>query len=282
MFENRWPSFRHDPPPVPAADDPRYAPSLGRCEVVLYTERHEGSIGTLTPDEVARVVAVWTDRSKELWADPRHRFVFIFENRGEAVGATISHPHGQIYAFAELPPFIARRAAALAGHRERTGTCLTCRVVAADLAAAERRVADAAAFTVSVPFAPRWPYELHIRARRHGARRLTDLTPAERSELAGLLKEVVIRYDGLFGFELPYMMTVLEGPADAPDAHVAVQFLPPHRSPQLMKIRASVETATGLFINDTLPESSAAALAAAPAPRRSEPAVLTVGGPSHP
>lgn len=274
VFGNRWPSFRHDPPPVP--DDPRFAPSYGACEVVLYTEAHEGSIGTLTADEVARVVAVWRDRSAALWADPRHAFVEVFENRGEAVGATISHPHGQVYAFDRLPPHIRGRVAALSRHREATGECLSCQVVAMDAAAQDRVVSDARAFTVSVPFAPRWPYEVHIRARRHGARRLTDLSPEELSELAGLLKEVVQRFDGLFDFELPYMMTVMEAPSDAPDWHFAVEFLPPHRSAQLTKIRASVETSTGLFINDTLPETSARALATRPVTRRSEPAVPTV------
>jgi hypothetical protein len=103
--------------------------------------------------------------------------------------------------------------------------------------------------------------------------RLVDAALAERG---GLLREVVQRYDGLFDFELPYMMTVLEAPADAPDWHLAVEFLPPHRSAQLTKIRASVETSTGLFINDTLPEASARALATRPTGRRAEPAVPSI------
>ena len=283
VFGNRWPSFRHDPPPVP--DDPRFAESYGACEVVLYTEAHEGSLGTLTPDDVARVVAIWRDRSAALWADPRHALVEVFENRGEAVGATISHPHGQVYAFDRLPPHIRGRVAALARHREATGECLTCQVVAVDAATPDRVVTDARAFTVSVPFAPRWPYEVHIRARRHGAGRLTDLNPGELAELAGLLREIVQRYDGLFDVELPYMMTVMEAPADAPDWHLAVEFLPPHRSAQLTKIRASVETSTGLFINDTLPEASARALAAQTVSRRTEPAVPLIrhrGAAEHP
>jgi UDPglucose--hexose-1-phosphate uridylyltransferase len=274
VFENRWPSLRRDPPPV--AHDPRVAPSMGRCEVVLYTDAHEGSLGTLAPEEVARVLAIWRDRSAELWADPAHAFVLVFENRGEAVGATISHPHGQVYAFDRLPPQVRAREEALSRHRDATGSCLTCEVVATDAAATDRAVTAARAFTVAVPFAPRWPYEIHVRARRHGARRLTDLSPQELAELGGILKEVVQRYDALFGFELPYMMTVQEGPDGVPDWHLSVEFLPPHRSAQLTKIRASVETSTGLFINDTLPEASAAALAAPAVTRRTEPAVPTI------
>jgi UDPglucose--hexose-1-phosphate uridylyltransferase len=260
VFENRWPSFVADPPPVDA--DPRLARSRGRCEVVLYTSDHVGSLATLDAAALARVVAIWRDRSVSLWADPAHAFVMVFENRGEAVGATISHPHGQIYAFDRLPPFVATRAAVLARHRAAGGACLTCQVVADDLAAPERSVTTGEYFMVAVPFAARWPFEVRIRARRHGLRRLADLEPAEQVEFASLLREVVVRYDGLFGFELPYMMVVNEGPADEPDWHLSVEFLPPHRSAELTKIRASVETAAGLFINDTLPERSAARLAA--------------------
>jgi len=258
VFENRFPALRAEPPEV--VDDPRVARSVGRCEVVLYTEHHGGSIATLTPVEMANVVAVWQDRSAELWSDPRHRFVMIFENRGDAVGATLSHPHGQIYAFDHLPPFIVARAAATAAHRERGDGCLGCVVVAED-ATSDRTVFQDPSFVVGVPFAARWPYEVHVRARRHGLRRLTDLRPTEQRELAAVLRRIVLRYDGLYGFELPYMMVVLEAPADEPDWHLAIEFYPPHRTERLTKVRASVETATGLFINDTLPELSAARLA---------------------
>ncbi len=141
-----------------------------------------------------------------------------------------------------------------------------------------------------MPFAAHWPYEVHVRARRHGVRRLADLQPSERRDLASALRDVVLRYDGLFGFELPYMMVLLEAPADAgtdeaaPDWHFAVEFYPPHRSERLTKVRASVETATGLFITDTLPEASAARLAAvavAPPPGGEAPPVEVVRAPAQ-
>jgi UDPglucose--hexose-1-phosphate uridylyltransferase len=279
VFENRWPSFLADPPPVP--DRPDMAPSRGRCEVVLYTEEHDRSLTDLDGGSLARVVAMWRDRTGELWADPAHAFVMAFENRGATVGATISHPHGQIYAFDRLPPFVRPRVAALAAHRDRTGACLGCSIVATDTAAADRTVATNEHFTVTVPFAARWPYEVHVRARRHGLRRLTDLEPAEQVALTRLLREIVARYDGLFGFELPYMMSFQEAPVGAPDWHLSLEFAPPHRSAELTKIRASVETFTGLFINDTLPESSAARLAAIPVRptvEQSVPSTVVAGG----
>ena len=267
VFDNRFPSFVPEPPPV--GDGPWLAPSVGRCEVVLYTEQHAGNFATLTPAETARVIAVWRDRSADLWADPRHAFVMAFENRGDAIGATLSHPHGQIYAFGHLPPTIERRVAALADGRARTGGCVSCAVVAEQLAS-ERTVAQNDHFAVGVPFAARWPYEVHVRAIRHGLGRLTDLEPAEQRALAAALHDVVERYNRLFGFELPYMMVVHEAPAGSPDWHLSCEFFPPHRSERLTKVRASVETATALFINDTLPEASAARLAALPVVPREE------------
>jgi UDPglucose--hexose-1-phosphate uridylyltransferase len=276
VFGNRFPSFTLDPPPVPDPADPRYAPALGACEVVMFTERHEGNFGTLTPAETARVVAVWRDRTADLWTDERLAFVMPFENRGGEIGATLSHPHGQIYAFADLPPWIERRVAALEQGRAGTGACVSCGVVAEQLAS-DRIVHADPHWAVGVPFAPRWPYEVHVRAVRHGARRLTDLTAAESRALAGALHAVVARYNGLFGFELPYMMVVHEAPRGSMDWHLAVELYPPHRSERLTKIRASVETATLLFINDTLPEASAARLqAVAVAPREEHPGFVVV------
>ncbi|MGH8896371.1 MAG: galactose-1-phosphate uridylyltransferase [Egibacteraceae bacterium] len=260
VFENCFPTLVEEPP-LPESSDPRIESSFGRCEVVLYTEAHSGSLGTLDPAEVCRVVAVWCDRSQALWADPEHPFVLVFENRGEEVGATLSHPHGQIYAFGHLPPLITSRMDVFRWHRRAKRECLGC-AVANDDAASDRVVVKNDAFAVAVPFAARWPYEVHVRARRHGLRRLGDLAPAEQVHLAAALQEVVQRYDGLFGHELPYMMTVLEAPDGADDWHLAVEFLPPHRGPGQLKVRASVETATGMFMNDTLPESSASELAA--------------------
>jgi UDPglucose--hexose-1-phosphate uridylyltransferase len=280
VFDNRFPTFVPDPPPIHGPGllpgDPRIGPSIGRCEVVLYSERHEGSLATLSPVELARLLAVWRDRSADLWADPRHRFVLIFENHGEIVGATLSHPHGQIYAFDRLPQLIAMRVGALERHRRTAGACLACEVAASD-SSSGRVVARNGTFVVAQPFAPRWPYEVHVRARRHGVRRLTDLRPDEQRDLARALRQVVLRYDGLFGFELPYMMEIMEAPEGQDDWHLAVEFLPPHRNAKLTKVRASVETQAGTFINDTLPEETARELAAIELADRAEaPAMRSV------
>jgi UDPglucose--hexose-1-phosphate uridylyltransferase len=265
VFENRFPTLLADPPAPPTLEWAT-APSQGACEVVLYTSTHTGSLATLTARELARVVAIWTDRSQALWSDPGNRYVLIFENRGEDVGATLSHPHGQIYALGHLPSLAHDRLRALTTYRDQHDTCLTCDVVARDLAATQRVLLTNDSFVVGVPFAPNWPFEIHVRARRHGARRLTDLDTAERRDLAAALRDVVTRYDQLYERPLAYLMACHEAPSDvdgapASDWHLAFEFLPPNRGPDRLKVRATVETAAGFFINDTVPEASAAQLA---------------------
>jgi UDPglucose--hexose-1-phosphate uridylyltransferase len=259
VFDNRFPSFRPDPPPAPVVDGPTGA-ALGRCEIVLYTHRHEAFFGGLSPTELGRVVAVWLDRSRELWSDPAHAYVCVFENRGAEVGATIAHPHGQIYALDHVPPVVAAKAAAHRRRRARDGDCLSCAATLADERSA-RVVTANGSFVVAVPFAARWPFEVAVRARRHGLSRLADLVPEEQRDLALALRDVARRYDGLFGFALPYMMVAQEAPSHQPDWHLAFELYPVHRAPGVTKIRASVETGLGLFLNDVAPEDAARRLA---------------------
>jgi len=264
VFDNRFPSFRPAPPPPPVLDGPT-SPALGRCEVVLYTHRHEATFGGLSPTELARVLAVWIDRAHELWSDPAHAYVCVFENRGAEVGATIAHPHGQVYALDHVPPITAAKAAAHRRHRERTGRCLSCEATLAD-ASSDRVVSANDSFVVAVPFAARWPFEVAVRARRHGLGRLAELDPVEQRDLALALRDVVRRYDALFDFPLPYMMVAQEAPAGEPDWHLAFELYPLHRAPGVTKIRASVETGLGLFLNDVAPEDAARRLAALAVP----------------
>ncbi len=264
VFDNRFPSFRPDPPPAPLLGGPT-GRAQGRCEVVLYTDRHDASFGDLSPIELARVVAIWTDRGRELWEDPSHAYVCVFENRGAEVGATIAHPHGQIYALDHVPSITAAKSEAHRRHRAREGNCLSCAATQAD-DGSSRVVAANESFVVAVPFAARWPFEVAVRARRHGLQRLADLVPEEQRDLAVALRDVARRYDALFDFPLPYMMVAQEAPNGEPDWHLAFELYPVHRAPGAMKIRASVETGLGLFLNDVAPEDAARRLAALEVP----------------
>jgi UDPglucose--hexose-1-phosphate uridylyltransferase len=264
VFENRFPSL-FDPPLGPAEPGSPLSPvqhSHGRCEVVVYTPEHRGSFGELALERLYRLALVWQDRYRELGALDFIRYVFIFENRGREVGVTLDHPHGQIYAFPYVPPLPARELEVAAEHHRRTGECLTCALLAEEIADRRRVVLENEHFVAYVPFAARYPYETVVVPRQH-CPSLAEMNAPELWALAGALKGVTQGYDALFGFPLPYMMIFHQRPTDGgewPGAHCHVEFHPLQRSADKLKYRASVESGAGSFINDSLPEQKAAEL----------------------
>jgi UDPglucose--hexose-1-phosphate uridylyltransferase len=266
-FENKFPSLRREPPApaVSPTDLFRVAPAQGVCEVVVYTPSHEGTLADRSVAEIEELIHVWTDRTEELGREPFVEYVFIFENKGEVIGVTLGHPHGQIYAFPFIPPKIQRELDSAARHRERTGRCLFCDLLAAERDDGRRIVIESESFAAGVPFYARWPYETHIWSRRHlGA--LTDLTDGEKQDLACVLKTLLLKFDHLWGFSLPYMMVLHQRPTDGrphEGYHFHIEFYPPYRTPNKLKFLAGVESGAGTFINDTLAEEKAEELRAA-------------------
>ena len=263
VFENRWPSFRPDADAVTdGSPRERRARAAGLCEVVVYSPDHAGTLAAMTQPHVRRLVDVWADRYEELSARPEVKYVFIFENRGKEIGVTLTHPHGQIYAFPFVPPRVAREQKAASSHAEATDRCLQCDLVAEEVSHGRRIVGRAHGFVAYVPFAARMPYEVHIAATGHRAS-LLDLGDAERDGLAALLRDVQAMYDALWGFAMPYTMSMHQAASDGaarPGEHLHIEFLPPYRTRDKLKYLAGVETGAGTFINDTSPEEKAAEL----------------------
>ena len=265
VFENRFPSLTATPPAPDVATSELYqvAPSSGANEVVVYSDDHHLHVSDMELGKVARIVEVWADRYANLGDRDDVAYVLVFENRGEAMGVTLHHPHGQIYAYPEIPPRAALELTTAAAHLAENGTCVFCDVVARERADAVRIVAQNRSFLAFVPFAARFPYEVHVIAHRHAAS-LLDLTDPERRALAGLLKAVLAGYDRLFGFPLPYVMAIHQAPTDdgewQPVSHFHIEFTPPHRSATKLKYLAGSELGGGAFINDTRPETVAVEL----------------------
>ncbi len=265
VFENRFPSFRPDAPDV--ADESQLDQRMraaGVCEVVVYSSEHDATLASLPEQQARRLVDVWADRYVELAARPEVAYVFIFENRGEEIGVTLSHPHGQIYAFPFAPPRVAQERVAAAAHHAATGRCLMCDLVAEEIAFGERVVASTDGFVAYVPFAARLPYEVQVAAVAH-RNSLLDLDDAERDGLAELLRIVQAKYDNLWGFPMPYTMSMHQRGTDGidrPGDHLHIEFMPPYRTKDKLKYLAGVETGAGTYINDTAPEEKAAELRA--------------------
>ncbi|HEX2274569.1 MAG TPA: galactose-1-phosphate uridylyltransferase [Acidimicrobiales bacterium] len=264
VFENRFPALARHPPGPEVPSSPLYpvAPSFGANEVVVYSDDHSLGLAQMTPGRIAKVVDVWADRYAELSARDEVAYVFVFENRGVALGVTLHHPHGQIYAYPDIPPRPRRELDVATAHLERHGTCVFCDVVTREVSDGVRVIAANRSFVAFVPFAARFPYEAHLVTRRH-APSVLDLTDPERLALAGLLKQVLAAYDDLFGFPLPYVMSVHQAPSDDGHdtvSHFHIELTPIHRTATKLKYLAGSELGAGAFINDTAPEDTAARL----------------------
>jgi UDPglucose--hexose-1-phosphate uridylyltransferase len=265
VFDNRFPSLHHTPPvpDVESTDLYPVAPAQGICEVIVYTPQHAGSLADLPVEKIYKLILVWTDRYQALGALPFVEYVFIFENRGVAVGTTLHHPHGQLYAFPYVPPIIQRELDAAREHRIKTGRCLLCDIVAAEQRDGRRIVQRDDGVVAYVPFFARFPYEVHITTTTHRPS-LSQFTDDECWALARTLKAVLLRYDALFDMPLPYMMVLHQSPTgntvNHDDAHFHIEFYPLQRTPEKLKYRAGCETGAGSFITDALPEQWAVQL----------------------
>jgi UDPglucose--hexose-1-phosphate uridylyltransferase len=233
----------------------------GYCDVVLYHPDHFKLPSQLSADHWRLVVDAWTKRSAELFADPAIQYVYVFENTGVAIGVTMPHPHGQIYSFPFVPPYVQTEIASASEYHAANGRCLYCELLAGELTARVRVVAENDSFVAFVPFAARFPSEVQIYSRRH-VDRLASLTEPEKTDLAGLMQAVRKKYDGLYGFQLPLMMAVRQAPAkgEHPYFHFHIEFFPIQRSATKLKYLAGVETGAGTYLNDTVAEDRAAAL----------------------
>ncbi len=245
VFENRYPS---------------YTGEQGRCEVVCYTPDHDSSLGEQTVEHIQDLITVWRDRTEELSRLPNVRYVYIFENRGEAIGVTLSHPHGQIYAYPFLPPVLERELAAESRHTRKTGRCLYCDVIEGE-SSGVRTVARNEHWIAFVPPFARWPYEVHIAPLRHRSW-LLDLDGDDEQSLARIMKTMLQKYDRLFDMPLPYVMAMHQRPPGrgGRNHHFHIEFYPPNRSSDKLKYLAGSELGAGAFILDARAEDTAAEL----------------------
>ncbi len=234
-FVNRWPSYPDD-----------------RCEVVLYSPEHDASLWSLGRDGVRAVIDLWAARTAALGRRSDVDYVLVFENHGPEVGATISHPHGQIFAFDRIPERPARVLARLgAGHS-----------VLEDDPAGERVVAEDGGWRAWVPWASVYPHGLRVAPLERRAD-LPSLDDAERDALAAMLVDVLARLDRRYPRPMPYMMWFHQRPTDGgrwPQAWLHLEVAGPWRAEGVMRFVAAGELGSGTFVNPVPPEEAAAAL----------------------
>lgn len=260
-YDNDFPSLSLDPPEPEIAGDDLIGvrPAFGKCEVTLYSPQHDITLPELPLEHIEKLVAHWEERYRELGGIEGVDFVFIFENRGEAVGVTMIHPHGQIYAYPYIPLKVATELAAARDHFDEHGRCLFCDLLAHELDDGSRVVYRRDGFTAFVPPFAEYPYQVHVITDRHTGS-LSSMTGDERRGLARALKCITGGYDSLFDYPFPYMMCMHQEPTDGnayPQYHFHIEFCPPMRSRDKMKFNASSETGAWATIIDVYPEETA-------------------------
>jgi UDPglucose--hexose-1-phosphate uridylyltransferase len=261
VFENRFPAFSDRFPGEPrdtAGGLVPVRPGGGRCEVVCFTSEHDSWFGALSEPRVRLVVDALADRTAALSGLPDVAQVFCFENRGEEIGVTLHHPHGQIYAYPFLTPTTRRMLTSAARHRDRTGGNLFADLLAAERAAGVRVVASNRHWTGYVPAAARWPYEIHVFPHRQ-VPDLPSLTAPERDAFGPLYLDLLRRLDGMFGVPMPYVAAWHQAPVrEGRDlAYLHLRLFSIRRAPGKLKYLAGSESAMGVFINDVRPEAAA-------------------------
>ncbi|MFT4082060.1 MAG: galactose-1-phosphate uridylyltransferase [Nocardioides sp.] len=262
VFENRSPSFGPEiggpdaPALAPGVGLNRTAPSVGRCEVICFSPEPTGSFGSISRVRARTVIEAWADRTASLSRVPGVEHVFCFENRGEAIGVTLGHPHGQIYGYPYIPP----RARAVIGSLEQYGPGLFADILASERAG-ERVVLSGEHWTAFVPFAARWPIEVHLLPHRH-VPDFPATSAAERDELATLYLRLLRGVDALYGDPTPYIAGWHQAPVHShrDDFRLSLQLISPRRGEAKLKYLAGSEAAMGAWVGDVAPETQAVQL----------------------
>lgn len=267
VFDNDHPCVGPDAPREVAAPPPPYraSPAVGAARVVCFSPRHDLTLAEMPVPAIAEVVDVWREQTRELGARSEVRQVLCFENKGEIVGVSNPHPHGQIYATSFVWKTFETELGASERHRRDTGRDLMAEIIRAEQQDGRRVLHEDEHVIAFVPYFARYAYEVYVVPKRRVAH-IFELGDSEVSSLAGALSAVTVRFDNLWRMSFPYVQVLHQAPSDGGDYgafHFFIAFHPPLRQPHLLKYLAGPEIGGGNFLSDTSPEAKATELRAA-------------------
>lgn len=261
-YDNDFPALSQNPP-IPddvATELYKTKEAYGKCEVILYSPEHTVTLPELSVEHIRELVDLWTSRFEELRKDERIKYIFIFENRGDVVGVTMPHPHGQIYGYSYIPKKLELELASCKEYKEEKGECLICDIVKNEKEFGKRVIIENEDFITFLPFFADYPYGVYVAAKGH-VQNLTQFSDRQKDNLAKILKETAGTLDSLFDYTFPYMMCMHQDPVNGEDAseyyHFHIEFYPPMRSADKQKFNASSETGAWASCNPTAPEEMA-------------------------
>jgi UDPglucose--hexose-1-phosphate uridylyltransferase len=232
VFQNDYPALTHDDNlgvASPSCGFDRAEDVWGECRVVCFSPRHDLHLAAMPQEQIAGIVDCWAAQYAQLGALPFVNSVTIFENRGQLMGASNPHPHGQIWAESSIPNELAKESVSLREHRDKRGECLLCAYAEFEIERQERVIYADDRMVVVVPFWATWPFEAMILGRGHRAS-LAEYDSGERASLACAIKTLLGQYDSLFGVPFPYSMGFHQAPTDGgarAEWHAHAHYYPP-------------------------------------------------------
>lgn len=231
VFDNDFPALMPEDGNAEAEEHPllRAHQETGVCRVICFSPRHDLTLPELPLSQIRTIVDTWAAQCEELGARDDIAYVQLFENKGEMMGCSNPHPHGQLWATRHLPTEPAKEQRAQELWLAERGYPLLMRYLAHELEAKVRVLFEDEHFVALVPYWAVWPFETMILPRTH-RRRIVDLNGSERDGLAVMLQRVTQTYDKLFGMSFPYSMGVHQAPYDGGGHHewqMHVHFYPP-------------------------------------------------------
>ena len=265
-YDNDFPALSKTPAEMehPMTDGAKglykVAPAYGKCEVILFSPEHEGTLYDLTPEHMNKVVDLWRDRFIDLSSDEKVKYVFIFENRGKEVGVTQAHPHGQIYAYPFLPKKIEQEVASAKAFYEENGKCLFCAMNEEEQAFTQRVIYENEDFVAYIPFFSEYAYGVYISSKKHKLN-IAEFNETERFNLGDAIQKITGMYDNLFDTRFPYMLCMHNAPVNGEDLsrcfHFHIEMITLMRSAAVQQYRASSESGAGACCNPSSPEKNA-------------------------
>jgi UDPglucose--hexose-1-phosphate uridylyltransferase len=268
IYDNDFPVLTLNPGKPDIIPKPPYrsAENYGKCEVILYSPEHTITLPQLSKEHIFKLINVWTERFTALSSDEKIKYIFIFENRGEEVGVTMPHPHGQLYGYPYVPLKLETELNNCKDYYTRNKTCLICDMNNNETTFGKRIITENNSFIAYLPFFTDYPYGVFIVSRNH-QQTFRDFSDEEKMDLAVIMKNVTGAFDNLFDRLFPYMMCIHQTPVNCPEYrdskdfyHFHIEFYPPLRDAKKIKYYASSEMGAWAAANTHSVEKTAVEL----------------------
>lgn len=271
LYHNDFPVLSQNPPEPDNVGGSLYQTkeAYGKCEVILYSPDHHATIPDLNKEHMGKLVDLWCSTFKELEKDHKHKYIMIFENRGEEVGVTMPHPHGQIYAYPFIPLKVKTELDSCKAHYKETGRNMFDEMIKEEKQFGGRVILESAHFISYIPFFTDYPFGVHVVSKIEKTS-ITELTMNEKEELGLMLQQLVGGMDLVYNRLFPYMMVMHQRPSNLEEEsdeplikdyyRFHIEFYPPLRDRDKIKYNASSETGGWAAANPTKVEDTARVL----------------------